>query len=93
MAQELRNTTGYRAWGGGAAMRGGADADATSIFLRFDSKKLKEPRYDVVLHELATRRGIGNQLMEEGTSGEQPKVAIDIYLDAGSAAGRLNTSW
>ncbi|KZT75914.1 hypothetical protein F511_47061 [Dorcoceras hygrometricum] len=41
MAQELRNTTGYRAWGGGAAMRGGADADATSIFLRFDSKKLK----------------------------------------------------
>ncbi|KZV24577.1 hypothetical protein F511_10218 [Dorcoceras hygrometricum] len=112
-----------------------------------------EPRYDVVLHELATRRGIGNQLMvvvsagysvegtmrnrfdyetgnldtmsfrlmlrnqsldyssdqllslsgccfvcmrarqqEEETSGEQPRVARDNYLDAGSAAGRINTS-
>ncbi|KZV24579.1 hypothetical protein F511_10220 [Dorcoceras hygrometricum] len=127
-----------------------------------------EPRYDVVLHELATRRGIGNQLMvvvsagysvegtmrhrfdyetgnldtipfrlmlrnqsldyssdqllistcdsvsisrseeqslrtltdvfenrgkkEEGASGEQPRVVRDNYLDAGSAAGRINTS-
>ncbi|KZV26303.1 hypothetical protein F511_40752 [Dorcoceras hygrometricum] len=29
---------------------------------------------------------------EEGTSGEQPRVARDNYLDAGSVAGRINSS-
>ncbi|KZV41573.1 putative disease resistance protein [Dorcoceras hygrometricum] len=55
-----------------------------------------ESRYDVVLYALVISRWIvvsaGYSVEEERTSGEQPRVARDNYLDAGLAAGRINTS-
>ncbi|KZV57791.1 hypothetical protein F511_27361 [Dorcoceras hygrometricum] len=58
IARPARYRTRSCARGGGAAMRVGADADATSIFLHFDSEKLKV-RYNnagvLMITLLATR--------------------------------------